>query len=95
MKSLDANNAHRVKAEIKGIVDENTQNLLLDFSKVHFVDSTGFGALISVLKTMKGQGGNLILFNLSPEVTELMDLMQLGSVFEVKKTEQEAIDAIS
>ncbi|MDX5321207.1 MAG: STAS domain-containing protein, partial [Bacteroidota bacterium] len=69
------------KAEIKGLIDDQTKNIIADLEGIKFIDSTGFGALISVLKTVKSQNGKLILTGVSPEVRELMDLMQLLSVF--------------
>jgi len=83
IKNLDANSAHRVKAEIKGLLDEQVINAIIDLSSINFVDSTGFGALISVLKTVKSRGGKLILSGVSSDVRELMDLMQLLNVFEL------------
>ncbi|TNE80676.1 MAG: anti-sigma factor antagonist [Bacteroidetes bacterium] len=94
-KNLDANNAHRIKGEVRGILDPGIKNLLIDLGTIHFVDSTGFGALIAILKTMKSQGGKLILFNVSNELEELMDLMQLLTVFEVKPTEKEALASLN
>ncbi|MBI1222618.1 MAG: anti-sigma factor antagonist [Bacteroidetes bacterium] len=94
IKSLDVNNAQRVKAEIKGLIDSNIQNLAIDLSQVHFIDSTGFGTLISILKEMKARNGRLILCGISNEVRELMDLMQLLNVFETCSSLQEVAHLI-
>ncbi len=94
-KNLDANNAHRIKGEVRGVLDPSIKNLLIDLGNIHFIDSTGFGALIAILKTMKSQGGKLILFNVSNELQELMDLMQLLTVFEVKPSELDALASLN
>lgn len=90
IKNLDANSAHRVKAEIKGLISEDMKNVIVDLNSIQFVDSTGFGALISILKTIKSRDGRMILIGVSEEVRELMDLMQLLSVFEMCSTLAEA-----
>ncbi len=82
IKNIDAGSALRLKAEIKGLLDESILNLIIDLQGIQFIDSTGFGALISVLKTIRSRNGRLILCNASVEVVELMDLMQLLNVFE-------------
>lgn len=95
LKNLDANSAHRVKAEIKGLLSDETINAVIDLSSIQFIDSTGFGALISVLKTVKGRNGNLILTGVSSELRELMDLMQLLNVFQLSDTVEEAISKLN
>lgn len=95
LKNLDANSAHRVKAEIKGLLDEEVVNAIIDLSSIQFIDSTGFGALISVLKTVKGRSGKLILAGVSSEVRDLMDLMQLLNVFELSNSVEDAISKLN
>jgi anti-sigma B factor antagonist len=90
LKNIDANSALRVKAEISGLLDEDTCFLIIDLEGVRFIDSTGFGMLISVLKVITGRKGRLILCGVSDDVRELMDLMQLLSVFEIKPSLKEA-----
>lgn len=90
LKNLDANSAHRVKAEVKGLLDDEVKSVIVDLENIQFIDSTGFGALISILKTVKSRGGRLILSSVSNEVQELMDLMQLLTVFDLKANVQEA-----
>src|SRR5688500_5226029 len=94
LKNIDANTAHRVKAEVKGLLDEKTSNIIVDLHNINFIDSTGFGALISLLKTVKSRGGRLILSSVSNEVQELMDLMQLLNVFEIKKSIEDAENSL-
>jgi len=93
--TIDINSAPRVKAEIRGYMDETPSNVIINLEGVHFVDSTGFGALISVLKTVKGAGKKLVLCNVSYEVKELMDLMQLLTVFDVRENLEEARKSLS
>jgi anti-sigma B factor antagonist len=90
IKNLDANSAHRVKAEIKGLLSDEVKNVIVDLSNIQFIDSTGFGALISVLKTIKSRDGRMILSGVTDEVRELMDLMQLLSVFELRSSVKDA-----
>lgn len=90
IKNLDANSALRVKAEIKGLLSDDVKNVIVDLHNIQFIDSTGFGALISVLKTIKSRDGKMILSGVTDEVRELMDLMQLLSVFDLSPSLKEA-----
>ncbi|GGA29676.1 STAS domain-containing protein [Paenibacillus physcomitrellae] len=49
----------------------------LDFSQVDFVDSSGIGLLITLIKDLKAQGIKVLIRNLSPEVEYVFSLLQL------------------
>lgn len=95
IKNLDANTAHRVKAEIKGLINDDVKNIIVDLSSIQFIDSTGFGTLISILKTIKSRDGKMILSGVSGEVRELMDLMQLLNVFKLSTSVEEAMTQLN
>lgn len=83
LQNLDANVALRVKAEVKGLLDDVNKDLIISLNGIEFIDSTGFGSLISILKLIKNKDKKLALCMVSNEVKELMDLMQLNSIFKV------------
>jgi len=88
MESLDAQNAFRIKGELKGLINEKVSKVILDLENINFIDSSGFGAIISALKTAKRAGGNLKICNASENTIELFRLMSLDSVFEFFDSEE-------
>lgn len=63
----------------KGVEEarKDTARLVLDMTKLSFVDSTGVGGLLNVVKTLKQEGIEVRVRNVSPEVYEVFDLLGL------------------
>jgi anti-anti-sigma factor len=61
------------------VVQSQAQNVVLDFSKVTFLSSSGFRPLLSLHRLLRQQNGKLILCCLSPEVFEIFEVTRLIS----------------
>lgn len=81
---LDASVAEAVKSEIKQIVDQGERHLIVDLSEVHFMDSSGLGALVGALKMM-GPGGQMEIANAAPTVLKVLKLTRMNKVFKVRE----------
>lgn len=57
-------------------VDEGPSNLILDLSQIDFVDSSGLGALVQLVKKVQGAGGSLQVVT-NPRVTQTVKLVRL------------------
>jgi anti-sigma B factor antagonist len=64
--------------------------LAVDLAKVEFLDSSGLGALVTVLKAVR-PGGDVVLFGLRPSVLEILRLTHLDSVFSCQPDEAGAL----
>jgi len=62
-----------------------THRIVLDLSKVTFIDSTGLGALLSVWTAAQRRAVDLEITNLSPRVEKLVNLTKLDQVFNKMK----------
>jgi anti-anti-sigma factor len=60
-------------------VQSQAQNVVLDFSKVKFLSSSGFRPLLSLHRLLRQQNGKLLLCCLSPEVKEIFEVTRLIS----------------
>jgi len=87
---LDLVGANALKDEVRRILQDPNPQLVLDLKKVDFINSSGLGALVSVLKDVRLVGGRLVLSDLAPYVREIFTITQLSNVFEIYPTEQEA-----
>lgn len=72
---------------------EGKDRILLDMSGVTTIDSSGIGELVGSYTTVTNRGGKLKLLHLPPKVTDLLQVTQLITVFEVYENEQEAISS--
>lgn len=82
-----------VKDELNEILSAGSVKLLLDLEGIKFVDSSAFGALISILKTSKETNSDFKICNATPDVMELISVMQLDTVFEIYATYDECIES--
>ncbi|MGM0609208.1 MAG: STAS domain-containing protein [Candidatus Muiribacteriota bacterium] len=73
-----------------------TQNkhLLLDLSKLNYVNSSGLGIFINLLKNMRKLNKKFIIINPAEEVKMLFDITSLDKMFEIVKTKEEAKDLV-
>ena len=83
------------KEEIKNyLTDKGVYFLIIDLDKVEFIDSSGLGMLISFFKEINEKKGQLVYIGIHDYVAKLIDLVQLGQVFIIKKNEKEALEVL-
>ncbi len=87
---LDLAGTNSLKDEIRRRLQDNRTQLILDLKQVDFINSSGLGALVSVLKDVRLAGGRLVLSDLAPYVQEIFAITQLSNVFEIFGSKTEA-----
>jgi len=75
-----------VKEQLNQHLSSPGAKVVLNLEGIKFIDSSAFGALISILKTSKENKTTFMLSNPSGEVKELIYIMQLDTVFSVHDT---------
>jgi anti-sigma B factor antagonist len=91
---LDAARGTQLKDLVRRMVGEGHRSIVLDLSRVEFVDSTGLGAIVSSRKLVHG-GGDLVLAGVSGSVLALFQLTRMDKVFALYSSRMEAIQAIA
>lgn len=91
-ESLDVNNIREFK---RAMTPHATlaAKIVLDLSRVQFVDSTGCGALLSFLRELRGVGGELKLCGMTKPVRSLFQLVRMNKVFDIHKSKEDAVMA--
>ena len=90
---VDVYKAPLLRQAIMDQVDANVKHLLIDLTKVEYLDSTGLGILIGGVKRLKEQGGTLRLVGPSARITRIFEITGLNRIFDVYASEQEALSA--
>ena len=67
------------------------KNIVLNLGDVNYIDSSGIGELVSGYTTVKSQGGELKLLNLTKKVHDLLQITKLFTVFDVYSDERTAV----
>lgn len=90
---VDVYTAPALRQAIVEQVDSGTKHLMINLSRVEYLDSTGLGILIGGVKRLKEQGGSLRLTGPSARITRIFEITGLNKIFDVYPTEQEALAA--
>jgi anti-sigma B factor antagonist len=86
---------NKLRDTVKSLVSQGKKKLVLDVKNVTTIDSSGLGALVAAYSTAKSSGASLRLSNLGAHFNQLLQITRLLTVFEVSKTQEDAIAAFS
>ena len=89
---LDAGNVRDFKLAVEPVLKPNAR-LVFDLSGLKFVDSSGLGAILSCLRQLNSQGGDLKLCGVTRPVRTLFELVRMHKVFDICNTADEALRA--
>ena len=90
--NLEGSASKQLKEELKSAITEGASSLVLDLASVEFIDSSGLGALISALKSVRTAGGTLALARLSGPVRNILEITRLDRVFDMLLSIEEACE---
>ncbi len=88
---IDINTSPDIKKSFDKLITKKTPKIIINLSKVTYVDSSGLATLVEILKNMKSYGGRMRLTNLSPKIKSLFEITKLEKLFEIMADENEAI----
>ena len=72
-------------------LDKGKKNVVVDLGGLSFVNSSGLGILISGLTSMRKNGGDLKLANISNKIQGLLSITKLNQIFDQYDTADEAV----
>jgi len=82
-----------LKDVVRELLSKGQKKILLNLGDVNYIDSSGIGELVSAFTTVRNQGGELKLLNLTKKVHDLLQITKLYTVFDVKEDETAAVKA--
>ena len=94
VEDLDASNVGDFKRDIAPVLEAHSR-LVLDLSRVRFVDSSGLGAFISCLRKLNAAGGDLKLCGMSRPVRGVFELVRMHRIFDIFPTRGAAVRALA
>jgi anti-sigma B factor antagonist len=78
---------------IRGLVEQGKKKILLNLGGVKNVDSSGIGELIANFTTVRREGGQLKLLNLTEKIQNLLVITKLLTVFDAYDNESDALNS--
>ncbi len=82
-----------LRDSVRELLGKGQKKILLNLADVNYIDSSGIGELVSAFTTVRNQGGELKLLNLTKKVHDLLQITKLYTVFDVKDDEASAVKA--
>lgn len=89
---IDASVAIQFKDTVRGLIADGPKQVLLDLARVDFLDSSGLGAVVAVMKHL-GKDRQLILSGLTPNVAKVFRLTRMDRVFRIHDSVDDALGA--
>jgi anti-sigma B factor antagonist len=88
---IDVYTAPALREKLTALVDDGHVDLVVDLTEVRFMDSTGLGLLVGVLKRVRGLDGRLQLVIDSERLLKVFRITALTQVFTIRETVDEAL----
>ncbi|HDM75501.1 MAG TPA: anti-sigma factor antagonist [Deltaproteobacteria bacterium] len=73
------------------LAKEKAPAVVVNLSKVGYLDSSGIATLIEALRALGKYGGKLILAGLNLKTMEVIKLARLEKIFDIKENEEQAL----
>ncbi len=89
---LDAKEAVEFKEKVVELINNNNMNgVVFDLDRVQFIDSSGMGSLLSVLRLLNTRGGDLKLSRMNKQIRTMFELVKMHKIFEIYNSTEEAV----
>ncbi len=82
-----------LREAVKDLLGKGQKKILLNLGDVTYIDSSGIGELVSAFTSVRNQGGELKLLNLTKKVHDLLQITKLYTVFDIRDDEAGAIQS--
>ena len=90
-KLMGGTETWEVHGKVKSLIADKVTNVVIDLSKVKWMNSQGLGMLMSCLSSCKAVNGHLKIAGATEKVNSLFMITQLIRVFETYETTDRAI----
>ena len=78
---IDLHVSPRVAASLAALVEQKPERLVVDLSKVSYIDSSGLAVLIEGMQNVEAYGGKFMLAGLQENVRPIFEIARLDQVF--------------
>ena len=87
---LNATRMVEIKTRFSRLMNRNKRFFLLDLKEAYHADLAGLGILVDRIKKVRAVNGDIRLFNLRPEVAQILRIIGLNQIISSYATEEEA-----
>jgi len=88
---VNISNSPELRKAFDGIIKRQDKKVLVDFSNVSYIDSSGLATLIEMFQRLKKIGGALRFSNLDQKVKNVFEVTKLHKLFEIFDAREAAL----
>jgi len=81
--SINALITEQIREGILRVIDNSNSKIIIDLKGIEYIDSSGFGCFLSVMKASRSNYGILKFANPEPRVMDLFKTLHLHTVFQI------------
>ncbi|BDI31380.1 anti-sigma-B factor antagonist [Capsulimonas corticalis] len=90
---IDIYTTPQFKEAVNSAIEEGGPAIIINMANVSYMDSSGFGTLLSATKRLRPMNGALYLVACNEAITRMLQITRLNTIFGVYETEDEAVTA--
>ncbi|MFQ5706515.1 MAG: STAS domain-containing protein [bacterium] len=94
-KLMGGSETTAIHDKVKELVENNVKKVVIDLARVKWMNSTGLGALMGAMTTLRNNGGELKLANVTEKVQSLFMITKLITIFETFNSVNEAVESFN
>ncbi len=82
-KRVDTQNAPKLDAELKALIEKGVYNFTVDMSDTAYISSAALRVFLSAQKKVSAKGGDMQLVNVGPVVMEVFDVTGFSGILNI------------
>ena len=90
---LDSTKAEEFRESVEALLEEGIDVILVDLKEITFIDSSGLGTLVVLLKKARSLNRSFCICSMNDRVRMLFELTSMDRVFEIYENRQAFEDA--
>jgi anti-sigma B factor antagonist len=88
---IDMHRSPEVKESLEPLIAQKVPRILVDFSAVTYIDSSGLATMIETLQRIQSYGGKFAMFGLRESVRAVFEIARLDQIFSLYTDEATAL----
>ena len=90
---LDGSNSRELENLLQSAIREGSSRILLDFSALDYISSSGLRVIIATAKLLKKNAGAVALCNLNDHILKVFQMSGFDTILDIEETRESALAA--
>ncbi|MBD2566503.1 STAS domain-containing protein [Anabaena lutea] len=87
--TINAPKGNEIRRQINDLVSAGAEIILIDMKDVNFIDSSGLGALVSAMQSLRKTNGKLFVCSINAQVKMIFELTKVDRILQILEDREE------